>query len=170
MVFHPRAGAAYVINELDSTLTVCGDADGKLQVVQTASTRPADSPGENFPAELWISADGRYLYGSSRGDNTIAVFATAADGLSVELVQTIGFGGDWPRHLAFSNECTGCTPPTSAPTRSPSSRSPTAASTQEGDPSAGRTGLHLPGVRHQAPARGRGPGQLRRASRRRTRA
>lgn len=45
MVFHPTAGAAYVINELDSTLTVCSYADGKLQVVQTVSTRPADSPG-----------------------------------------------------------------------------------------------------------------------------
>ena len=106
MVFHPRAGAAYVINELDSTLTVCGYSDGKLQIVQTASTRPADSPGENYPAELLISADGRYLYGSNRGDNTVAVFAIAADGLSVELVQTIGSGGDWPRHLAFSNDGT----------------------------------------------------------------
>jgi 6-phosphogluconolactonase len=106
MVFHPRAGAAYVINELDSTLTVCGYADGKLQVVQTASTRPADSPGENYPAELLISADGRFLYGSNRGDNTIAVFTIAADGLSVDLVQTIGSGGDWPRHLAFSNDGT----------------------------------------------------------------
>ncbi|MFI5690566.1 lactonase family protein [Kribbella sp. NPDC051586] len=104
MVFHPVAGAAYVINELDSTLTVCSYAEGKLQVVQTVSTRPADSPGENFPAELLISADGRFLYGSNRGDNTVAVFATAADGLSVELVQTIGSGGDWPRHLAFSND------------------------------------------------------------------
>ncbi|WP_433162615.1 lactonase family protein [Kribbella sp. CA-247076] len=106
LVFHPSAGAAYVINELDSTLTVCSYADGKLQIVQTASTRPADSPGENFPAELLISADGRFLYGSNRGDNTVAVFAIAADGLSVELVQTIASGGDWPRHLAFSNDGT----------------------------------------------------------------
>jgi 6-phosphogluconolactonase len=103
MVFHPAAGAAYVINELDSTLTVCSYADGKLQIVQTVSTRPADSPGENFPAELLISADGRFLYGSNRGDNTIAVFEIAADGLSVDLVQTISSGGDWPRHLAFGN-------------------------------------------------------------------
>jgi 6-phosphogluconolactonase len=95
-----------VINELDSTLTVCSYNDGKLQIVQTASTRPADSPGENFPAELLISADGRHLYGSNRGDNTVAVFAVAADGLSVELVQTISSGGDWPRHLAFSNDGT----------------------------------------------------------------
>jgi 6-phosphogluconolactonase len=104
MVFHPAAGAAYVINELDSTLTVCSYADGKLQVVQTVSTRPADSPGENFPAELLISADGRFLYGSNRGDNTIAVFEIASDGLSVELVQTISSGGYWPRHLAFGND------------------------------------------------------------------
>ncbi|MFG1815804.1 lactonase family protein [Kribbella sp. NPDC049174] len=106
LVFHPSEGAAYVINELDSTLTVCSYADGKLQIVQTASTRPADSPGENFPAELLISADGRHLYGSNRGDNTVAVFAIAGDGLSVELVQTIDSGGDWPRHLAFSNDGT----------------------------------------------------------------
>ncbi|MEU4190846.1 lactonase family protein [Kribbella sp. NPDC026611] len=106
VVFHPTAGAAYVINELDSTLSVCGYADGKLQLVQTVSTRPADSPGENYPAELLISADGRFLYGSNRGDNTIAVFAIAADAVSVELVQTIGSGGDWPRHLAFSNDNT----------------------------------------------------------------
>jgi len=104
LVFHPTAAAAYVINELDSTLTVCSYADGKLTIVQTVSTRPADSPGENFPAELLISADGRFLYGSNRGDNTIAVLAIAADGLSVELVQTIGSGGDWPRHLAFGND------------------------------------------------------------------
>jgi 6-phosphogluconolactonase len=106
LVFHPTASAAYVINELDSTLTVCGFDDGKLQVTQTVSTRPADTPGENFPAELLISADGRYLYGSNRGDNTVAVFAIADGGLSVDLVQTIGSGGDWPRHLAFSNDGT----------------------------------------------------------------
>ncbi|MGZ0150799.1 lactonase family protein [Kribbella sp. WER1] len=106
LVFHPMGIAAYVINELDSTLTVCSYADGKLQTVQTASTRPADSPGENYPAELLISADGRFLYGSNRGDNTVAVFAVASDGLSVELVQTVPSGGNWPRHLAFSNDGT----------------------------------------------------------------
>ncbi|MEV6891382.1 lactonase family protein [Kribbella sp. NPDC051137] len=106
LVFHPSGVAAYLINELDSTLTVCSYANGKLQTVQTASTRPADSPGENYPAELLISADGRFLYGSNRGDNTVAVFAVTPDGLSVELVQTISSGGSWPRHLAFSNDGT----------------------------------------------------------------
>ena len=106
LVFHPAGGAAYVINELDSTLTVASYADGKLAVTQTVSTRPDGASGENYPAELLITPDGRYLYGSNRGDNTIAVFATDADGLGVELIQTIGSGGDWPRHLAFSNDFT----------------------------------------------------------------
>ena len=102
LAFHPGGGAAYVINELDSTLSVCSYAKGALQVVQTLSTRPADSSGESYPAELLVSADGRFLYGSNRGDDTIAVFAVAPDALSVELVQTIDSGGNWPRHLAFS--------------------------------------------------------------------
>lgn len=106
LVFHPGGGAAYVINELDSTLTVCSYADGKLAVVQTVSTRPEGTEGENYPAEILISADGRFVYGSNRGDDSIAVFGVSADGLQVELVQTIGSGGAWPRHLAFSNDGT----------------------------------------------------------------
>jgi 6-phosphogluconolactonase len=104
LVFQPRGGAAYVINELDSTLTVCSYSDGKLAIVQTVSTRPEDAEGENFPAEVLISGDGRFVYGSNRGDDSIAVFAVGDDGLSVELIQTIGSGGTWPRHLAFSND------------------------------------------------------------------
>jgi 6-phosphogluconolactonase len=104
LVFQPRGGAAYVINELDSTLTVCSYGDGKLAIVQTVSTRPEGAEGTNFPAEVLISGDGRFVYGSNRGDDSIAVFAVAADGLSVELIQTIGSGGSWPRHLAFSND------------------------------------------------------------------
>ncbi|MFC0628654.1 lactonase family protein [Kribbella deserti] len=107
IVFHPGGAAAYVINELDSTLTVCAYSAGKLDAVQVVSTRPEDATGESFPAEVLISADGRFVYGSNRGDDTIAVFALAEDGLSAELVQTISSGGTWPRHLAFSKDGTG---------------------------------------------------------------
>jgi 6-phosphogluconolactonase len=106
IVFHPGGGAAYVINELDSTLTVCSYADGNLTVVQTLATRPDDADGENYPAEVLVSADGRFVYGSNRGDDTIAVFETGAEGIDAELIQTIGSGGTWPRHLAFSKDGT----------------------------------------------------------------
>ena len=106
VVFHPGGAAAYVINELDSTLTVCSYVGGELTAVQTVSTRPEGAVGDNFPAEVLISADGRFVYGSNRGDNTIAVFETGAEGLEAKLVQTIGSGGTWPRHLAFSKDGT----------------------------------------------------------------
>jgi 6-phosphogluconolactonase len=106
VVFHPGGAAAYVINELDSTLTVCSYVGGELTAVQTVSTRPEGAVGDNFPAEVLISADGRFVYGSNRGDNTIAVFETGAEGLEAELIQTIGSGGTWPRHLAFSKDGT----------------------------------------------------------------
>jgi 6-phosphogluconolactonase len=106
LVFHPHGGAAYLINELDSTLAVCSYSDGKLAIVQTLSTRPEDATGDNLPAEVLVSADGRFVYGSNRGDDTIAVFRTVADGLEAELIQTIGSGGAWPRHLAFSKDGT----------------------------------------------------------------
>lgn len=103
IAFHPGGSAAYVINELDSTLTVCSYADGRLGVVQTVSTRSEGAEGENWPAEVLVSADGRFVYGSNRGDDTIVVFATGADGLTLDLVQTISSGGGGPRHLAFGN-------------------------------------------------------------------
>lgn len=103
IAFHPGGNAAYVINELDSTLTVCSYADGRLGVVQTVSTRPEDAAGENSAAEVLVSADGRFVYGSNRGDDTIAVFEISADALLLNLVQTIGSGGAGPRHLAFAD-------------------------------------------------------------------
>jgi 6-phosphogluconolactonase len=102
LAFHPGGATAYLINELDSTLDVCAYSGGELSVVQTVSTRPEDASGENFPAEVLVSADGAFVYGSNRGDDTIAVFSTADDGRRVELTRTIGSGGSWPRHLALS--------------------------------------------------------------------
>lgn len=104
LVFHPGGAAAYVINELDSTLTVCAYSPGKLDAVHVVSTRPQGATGESYPAEVLISADGRFVYGSNRGDDTIAVFALSDDGLAAELIQTISSGGAWPRHLAFGKD------------------------------------------------------------------
>jgi 6-phosphogluconolactonase len=106
IAFQPDWLTAYVINELDSTLVVCewNPEDCELTALQTLSTRAEGAEGENLPAELLISDDGRYLYGSNRGDDTIAVFATHEEGRRVEQIQVIPTGGSWPRHLAFSTD------------------------------------------------------------------
>jgi 6-phosphogluconolactonase len=104
IAFQPDWLTAYVINELDSTLVVCewNPEVCELTVLDTLSTRAEGAQGENYPAEVLISDDGRYLYGSNRGDDTITVFAAHEEGRRVEQIQVIPTGGSWPRHLAFS--------------------------------------------------------------------
>ena len=75
--FHPMRPFAYVINELDSTITTYQfDAEkGVLKPLQIVPTTPATYTGNNTGAEIAVAASGRFVYGSNRGHNSIAVFA-----------------------------------------------------------------------------------------------
>jgi 6-phosphogluconolactonase len=99
-----KSGAfAYVINELSSTVaTFAYDAaTGTLKSVQSLSTLPPGHAGKSYPAEIAVSADGRFLYGSNRGHDSIASFAI--DGATGQLRPTghTPTGGSWPRHFAI---------------------------------------------------------------------
>ena len=74
--FHPQARYAYVINELNSTITAFSydSTKGILSEIQTLSTLPSDFKGENTTAEIAVHPSGKFLYGSNRGHDTIAVF------------------------------------------------------------------------------------------------
>lgn len=102
LAFSPDGRTLYVVNELDSTLTVLAyePATGALRERHTLSTRPAGASGENFPAELHAHPSGRAVYASNRGDDTIAVFAVDGEG-RLALVQTVPTGGRWPRNFAL---------------------------------------------------------------------
>jgi 6-phosphogluconolactonase len=77
LAFHPTRPYAYVINELDSTVTAFAyDAQrGRLDPLQTISTLPEDFEGDNTAAEVQVHPSGRFLYGSNRGHDSIAAFA-----------------------------------------------------------------------------------------------
>jgi 6-phosphogluconolactonase (cycloisomerase 2 family) len=98
LVWHPDGVHVYLVCENASQVVVCTwDATtGTLtagQIVGTV-TRVAVTP--NFPGEGVVSPDGRFLYVTNRGDNSIATFAINGDGLA--LLHTVSCGGDWPRH------------------------------------------------------------------------
>jgi 6-phosphogluconolactonase len=78
--FHPDGKHGYVINELDSTITAFAyDAGaGILTQLQTLSTLPVGFAARNSTAELVVRPDGRFLYGSNRGHDSIAIFAVDA--------------------------------------------------------------------------------------------
>lgn len=104
MAFHPAAPYAYVINELDSSVTALAydSASGSLRVLDTVSTLPADYKGDNGCAEIAISKDGRFVYGSNRGHDSIVVFATEPDSGLLRTVQHIPTEGGHPRHFALT--------------------------------------------------------------------
>jgi len=100
---HPNGRWAYVINEMGNTITAFDwDADkGSFHELQTISTLPKDFKGENSTAELVVHPKGRYLYGSNRGHDSIAVYAIdPAKGMltSIENVSTLG---QEPRNFAL---------------------------------------------------------------------
>ncbi|MFE7116867.1 lactonase family protein [Streptomyces sp. NPDC057654] len=106
MAFHPTAPYAYVANELNSTVTVYSynPATGALTRGDSRPTVPAGSARavRNYPSEVAVSADGRFLYLSNRGHESVARFAVTDSGAALRLLDTVPSGGSWPRHLSLS--------------------------------------------------------------------
>lgn len=84
LAFHPKGGFAYVCNELTSTVTVFAHdaARGTLAPLQTLSTLPAGAPDadKNSIAEIFCHPNGKFLYVSNRGHDSIAIFTIGVDG------------------------------------------------------------------------------------------
>jgi 6-phosphogluconolactonase len=102
--FHPDGRHAYVINELASTVTVF-DFDpsrGTFSELQTISTRkPGATTRGNSTAEILVHPSGRFVYGSNRGDNALAIFAVE---LTSGKLTAVGFqptGGKTPRNFGI---------------------------------------------------------------------
>ena len=75
--FHPSGRFGYVINEMGSTVTAFRYDGGKgtLDPIQTITTLPEDFEGVTHTAEVRVHPSGRFLYGSNRGHDSIAIFA-----------------------------------------------------------------------------------------------
>jgi len=96
---YPSAKFAYVVNELQSTVTVfTNDAEaGALHSLQTISTLPKGFTGENDDAEILVPRSIKFLYASNRGHDSIAVFAIDPDKGTLTPVEDIPTQGKTPR-------------------------------------------------------------------------
>lgn len=100
-VFHPHENVIYVINELNSTISAIRKKDNKWSAFQHISTLPKEYSGENHCADIHFSKDGKYLYGSNRGHNSIAIFKVD-EKQKLTFVGTVPVEGDWPRNFGVS--------------------------------------------------------------------
>ncbi len=101
--FHPGGQFAYVINELNSTVTAFRyDAvPGTLTTLQEISTLPDGFTGQSTTAEIAVSPDGRFVYGSNRGHDSIVVYAVDAASGKLSLVSHHSTQGQQPRNFAI---------------------------------------------------------------------
>jgi 6-phosphogluconolactonase len=100
-VFHPALPVLYVNNELDSTVTAFDWAGERASERQVISTLPSGHAGHNTTAEIAVSHDGRFLYVSNRGQDSIARFAVGADTGLLSYVDAVPTGGRRPRFFTL---------------------------------------------------------------------
>jgi 6-phosphogluconolactonase len=76
LAFHPSGRTAYLVNELDSTLTVLAydPRAGSLAELQTVPMLPADFQGHSTAADVHVTPDGRFVYASNRGHDSLAMY------------------------------------------------------------------------------------------------
>jgi 6-phosphogluconolactonase len=103
LTFDPAHNYVYVINELDSTVSVMRwhAQEGTLEPLQQISTLPDDFEGDNTTAEIEVHPNGRFLYASNRGHDSIAVFAIDLGDGRLSSAGHHPTGGRTPRHFTL---------------------------------------------------------------------
>ncbi|MDB5884720.1 MAG: putative hemagglutinin-related protein [Polaromonas sp.] len=104
IAFHPTQPFAYVVNELDSTVTSYrfSAETGGLAPLQILSALPGHYTGSSRASEIAVSPDGRTLYASNRGYDSIAVFRIDAGNGMLRLAEAVPSMGRTPRFFALA--------------------------------------------------------------------
>ncbi len=105
LVFHPQGRVVYILGELSSKIVVASYDPQTVTLTprQTIKTIPDSWHKHNGAGAIRISRDGRFVYSSNRGENTVAVFAVQPD-LTLKHIQSISTAGDFPRDFNFSHD------------------------------------------------------------------
>jgi len=103
LAFAPAGHHAYLVGELDSTLTVLAydAASGGLGIVETHPLLPTDFVSSSLAADVQVHPSGRFLYASNRGHDSVAIFAVGSAG-RLEVLGHRASEGRTPRNLAIS--------------------------------------------------------------------
>ncbi len=115
LAFHPEQPVGFLVCELDSTIVTLGvdPTDGRLTRLRSSSTLPDDFVGESIAAEVRVHPNGRHVYVSNRGHDSIAVFGfTGPD----EPLEPLGHVPQWRsdteelRRAPVGSRAAGCQP------------------------------------------------------------
>ncbi len=104
--FAPDGRFFYVLNELDASVTVFAydSASGTLTQAQSIAGLPTSFTGQNTAAEIRLHPNGRFVYTSNRGHDSLTVFARDLEKGTLSLVENVPCGGKHPRNFALSDD------------------------------------------------------------------
>ncbi|WP_116049394.1 lactonase family protein [Amycolatopsis palatopharyngis] len=103
LAFHPGGRFAYILGELRPEITIAAwnPGSGELTLGEPVPTVDDDAQQPQYPAEIAVSGDGRFVYASNRGEDTIATFAAGRTGDALQRIGNVSTGGVWPRHFTL---------------------------------------------------------------------
>jgi len=99
--FHPNGTFGYVIQEMGATITGFTYRSGQLAPFQTIKTLPDDYAGRKWSADIHISPDGKFLYGSNRAHESLAIFSIDQETGQLTFVGNQLVNGKTPRNFAI---------------------------------------------------------------------
>jgi 6-phosphogluconolactonase len=101
--FHPNGRFAYVIEEQGSSImALAWDAgSGAFSPIGTMGTLPANSNGIGISEDVLVHPSGKFVYGSNRGNDSIAVFTVDPDRGALTAVECVSSQGKWPKGISI---------------------------------------------------------------------
>ena len=106
MAFHPLGKYVYVINELNNTIVALryDDKTGQLEALHPVTTLPNHYVGDSYTADIHITDDGRFLYSSNRGHNSIAAFQIDYESGHLTALGHEPTRGEFPRNFLIDGK------------------------------------------------------------------
>lgn len=105
LAFHPTLKVVYVVSELTSSVSVVAlNKDGSFTMLETVSALPEAYDKPNTCADIHISKNGRFLYASNRGLNSIAIFSVNPKNGKIVQIGQEPTRGEIPRNFTLSPE------------------------------------------------------------------
>lgn len=103
LAFHPDGRTLYLINELTADIEVLdwNAKSGRMKLIQKLATNAPGFAGTTSAAEIAVSADGRFVYSSNRGDHTLVVHSVDSRTHKLSQIQRISSGGLLPWHFVL---------------------------------------------------------------------
>lgn len=104
LTFHPKMPWIYVVNELSSSISLLkkDPETENYKITQTISTLPGGFETDNTCADIHISSDGKFLYASNRGHNSITVYSADPESGELKLLAHEPTLGETPRNFSLS--------------------------------------------------------------------